>query len=306
VSTIATGGERAAGSVRAVTGLEDAMHSSGLISTTSAVRGAMDIVRRSALALMALAPAVVGEACAAPVDATQGEAQSQPAPTEATGSTSSAYSTGDIPLVLVLWQDVNYLGTQRQVLGDTESLAFARFDNMASAIGVHPGPGYAAYKARYGLEPTVTLYENPNFSGRSITLATGCYSNLVNLGFNDLASSVQFHEDGSNWGYIPPEYAAAPITYIPAVLHMVTYDNNGVTSGVDAVESVMDMRWIGYNDQAQYIWISAGPSPATNNDPRVRLCSDWYLGGKCVQLPPGSYELSWYGLSGQVSSIRFE
>lgn len=116
---------------------------------------------------------------------------------------SSGNSTGEIqtnnyiPLVLVLYENTAYGGLRRVIVEDNCDLAaLSDFNDIASSVAVCAGPSYNEYKLLHGgKEPTVTLYENTQYSGASIVLRVGNYSSLGCFGMSKKVSSIQFLTD---------------------------------------------------------------------------------------------------------------
>ena len=101
-----------------------------------------------------------------------------------------------IPLVVALWEHPGYKGRKRILVEDAPHLGWQAFDDVTSAVGVHPGPDLAAWiTAHGGLMPTVALYEHPNYGGRFIILqvnqAWTDLSQQIYNGFHDRISSVR-------------------------------------------------------------------------------------------------------------------
>lgn len=145
----------------------------------------------------------------------------------------------EVPLIVVLWEQVNFGGTKRLFVRDEPNLADgwtkgaicqagAKFNKKASAVGVHPGPDYDSWKARNGgQEPTVFLWSEVDFgqnpSSFLLQLQTGGYPDLSVYGFNGVASSVQFNDAGTDtFNLKPPAFPVARIAPIPEVLRLHT------------------------------------------------------------------------------------
>ena len=111
-----------------------------------------------------------------------------------------------IPLVVALWEHAGFGGRKRLLVEDTPNLILQAFNDTASAIGVHPGPDYAAWKAAHGgKEPTVGFYEHVNYGGAVLILTTGAYANIHLLfNFGDQISSVRFNPTPPGAGTISP------------------------------------------------------------------------------------------------------
>ncbi len=123
----------------------------------------------------------------------------------------------------------------------------------------------------------VTLYEEPDFGGRSVTFEGAGLHNIYELGFNDLASSYEVawkedmapvtfyeHVDGTGWAYTPGyhetetgETLAFPNDEMSSVMIndpntvVVLYENftafEGATLTLDTV-GLHDLEALGFND----------------------------------------------------------
>jgi hypothetical protein len=190
----------------------------------------------------------------------------------------------EIPLIVVLWENPHFRGTKRVLVRDEPNLengwtkgaicmSGAKFNDTASAVGVHPGPDYESWKVRNGgQEPTITLWSDPYFGGNLLQLQTGIYSDLHKWQFNDTASSVRFEPPGDyTFTLKAPEGPAARIDPIPIILrlHTATYQQafGGYCGAADnvitLVESTPDLKseyGDPFNDSAQWVEILMGPS----------------------------------------------
>jgi hypothetical protein len=79
--------------------------------------------------------------------------------------------------------------------------------------------------------PTATLYEHPNFGGRSFTLEGGVVANFDRTGFNDRASSMRI--DGGYWLFCTDAYFEGTCrTFGPGEYAQLPWDvNNKISSG---------------------------------------------------------------------------
>lgn len=159
-----------------------------------------------------------------------------------------------IPLILVLWEHPGFGGRRRTFVDDTRDLNQHGFNDRASAVGVHPGPGYEAWKATHGgREPTVTLFEHPGFGGAALTLTNGAYANLDKVyAFGDAISSVRFNA--------PPNAAAkiAPVRLIVELFRHPSFQGERAV----IIESVPDLRtYLGteWNDVTSSVRVRRGP-----------------------------------------------
>ena len=113
--------------------------------------------------------------------------------------TAAAVTPKLVPLVVQLYQDFNYGGDFRKVIENEKVLGLGSgcfsglgFENATSSVHVRKGPDYDAWVASHdGAKPYVYLFEHNSFGGRRVALEVGGYPDLRQLGFENLASSVQ-------------------------------------------------------------------------------------------------------------------
>src|SRR5215470_13842709 len=97
-----------------------------------------------------------------------------------------------IPVVVVLWENENFGGRKRLLIEDVPDLHLLGFDNLTSAIGVHPGPDFDAWKrAHGGIPPKVVCYVDEDYRGDGLVLDEGGMNKLSI--FNDTISSVRIN-----------------------------------------------------------------------------------------------------------------
>jgi hypothetical protein len=130
--------------------------------------------------------------------------------------------TVKIPLVLALWHDKHFGGTN---LASEANVASANFNDVASSIGVHPGPDFDPAS-----QFSVSVFSDSNFQGKELCLSAGTYPDLKDYDFNDCISSVRFNGANSrNPGLyingvfqaaVGPQAAAQAISPIPAVVQL--------------------------------------------------------------------------------------
>ncbi|MFC0776233.1 hypothetical protein [Terrimonas alba] len=205
-----------------------------------------------------------------------------------------------IPLVIALWEHANFQGRKRLFVTDASDLGRNAFNDKTSAIGVHPGPDYAAWKAANGgTEPVVSLYEHVNYGGAALTLKAGGYANIHTLyNFGDKISSLRFN---------PPVRLPGTIAPIPIYLELYQHTNFQGNRLVVVENSVNIPQDFGseFNDVASSIRVFRGPNYAQGN--KAELFRDYnFLGGK-IELDPGDYPNiagAPYGFNDVVSSIR--
>jgi len=204
-----------------------------------------------------------------------------------------------IPLVVALWENTNFGGRKRLLVDDTPILSLLAFNDTTSAVGVHPGPDYAAWKAAHGgKEPTVGLYENVNFGGAALILTTGAYASIHRLfNFGDAVSSVRFN---------PPPPSAAAITPIPLIVELFQHDNFNGNRLVVVEDSASLSGDFGseFNDVVTSVRVTSGPNFVAGKV--AQLFRDANFGGGKIDLPPGSYPNigASHGFNDAVSSIK--
>jgi hypothetical protein len=204
-----------------------------------------------------------------------------------------------VPLVVALWENQGFSGRKRLFVEDARDLNFFGFTDKTSAIGVHPGPDYVAWKAAHpGKEPTVGFYEHPNYGGAVLILTTGAYANIHNLyNFGDIISSVRFNPTPPTAGTIAP---------IPVIVELYK-DANFIGQRIVIVENSVNL--VGdfgsdWNDVTTSVKVKPGPNFVAGN--QAKLYRDFnYVGGE-IDLPPGNYPNigASHGFNDVVSSIK--
>ena len=214
-----------------------------------------------------------------------------------------------IPLVVALWENVDYSGTRRLIVSDISNLGAMNFDNKASAIGIHKGPNYDAWKiANGGNEPMVAFYSSINYNLEPLLLTTGAYANIHNqLGFGNVISSIRFNPSNPS--------SSAPTTSNPAhtignIPLKVTLYNNAFFSGYMAtvLQDIPDTgQYLGreFHDSVTNIRIEPGPNYQTSS--RVDVCEHFNYGGNCYRLGLGSFDIGSnpFDFNDKLDSIRF-
>lgn len=154
-----------------------------------------------------------------------------------------------IPLVLVLWQDINFGGSKRVFVSDDRNLSGNQSDNnvdfndKASAVGVHAGPDFNAAE-----NLTISLFSDAQFGGKELVLGEGIYPNLKNMDFNDCVSSVRFngqgykppglYVNGKSQGGLAAAGPAGTIASIPAIVQLyVPHGNRQGGPGSPSIET---------------------------------------------------------------------
>ena len=187
-----------------------------------------------------------------------------------------------IPVVVALWQHVGFGGYRRLLVEDTTNLVLQAFNDKVSAIGIHRGPDYDAWKkAHGGKEPTVGFYEHINYGGRALILTAGAYANIHSLfKFGDVISSVKFN----------PPFPAAPIIQpIPLAVEVYEHANFKGKQAV-IVENVPHLiNYLGpeFNDIITSVKVKKGPNYTTGK--KAQLFQHVQYKGKSIELDIGEY-----------------
>lgn len=191
-----------------------------------------------------------------------------------------------IPLVVVLYQEINYNGPKRYFVEENGDLTSNNFNDLASSVIVYAGPDYDSYKAdNGGQEPTVTLYQDASYYGPKIVLKVGKYSSLVGYNLNDKISSVRFLADPNP--QTPDSNPESTFSNIHTVLKLFQHINYGgwyvVILGTTNTEhkNLNDFVTVfggsGMNDFASSYIALPGPNATVNRG--VRLWSNAYYNG---------------------------
>ena len=206
-----------------------------------------------------------------------------------------------IPLVVALWEHAGFGGRKRVIVENTPSLVLQAFNDKVSAIGVHRGPDYDAWKNAHGKqEPTVGFYQHINYGGAVLILPAGEYGNIHLLyNFGDVISSVKFN-------VTPPQ--THPIQPIPLVVELyesVNYSGRRAVM-VQDVPNIISYLGSEFNDITTSVRVKKGPNYTAGI--KAELYRDVnYMGGS-IQLDPGDYPnigVS-HGFNDVVSGIRFK
>lgn len=101
------------------------------------------------------------------------------------------------PLVATLYQDADFQGSRRVIVGAVDDLEYQGFNDISSSILIQPGPDYAAWKqAHAGAEPVLQLFRDAFFTGGSRALPVGRYADIdATFGIPDQVSSVRYAPD---------------------------------------------------------------------------------------------------------------
>jgi len=181
----------------------------------------------------------------------------------------------EIPLRVVLWEHAHFGGDGRTLVRDQANLgpgwaqggrcqSGMAFEDVTSAVGVHVGPDYDAWKARHGgAEPVVILWSDRDFRGAYVVLQAGVYPDLSAFGLDDSVSSVQFAEGRP---LAPPSVVnLGGRDRIPVVLRLHTAPRRQVLSCGEAdnvftaVRSIYDID-PPFDDAISWIEILRGPN----------------------------------------------
>jgi hypothetical protein len=196
----------------------------------------------------------------------------------------------DIPIIAVLWEHTGYGGRRIVLTEDTPDLGVYGFHDMASAIGIHPGPNYDP-AAKY----VVSFYQHSNYGGAQLVLTPGAYPNLINpYNFNDMISSVNFGQG------IP---SAPTISPIPVVVELYEYINFGGKKFL-VVQNVSNLHtYSAFGDIASSAKVRQGPNFVAGK--KAKLCRDVGGIGGCIELDVGDYPNlhASHGFGDVVSSV---
>ena len=154
-------------------------------------------------------------------------------------------------------------GRSFRVAGPVPDLANTGYNDRASSLVIRSGAWQVCTDAL--------------FRGRCVTLQSGEYRDLANMGFADNISS------------------ARPVGAPPARSHVVLFEGYQLSGAQFPVDTPLDnLDRTDFNDRARSMVVDAG---------RWELCGDAHFGGGCQVFGPGRYD-DLGGLSGRVSSLR--
>ncbi len=170
--------------------------------------------------------------------------------------------------------------------------------------------------------PTITLYDLPDYQGRSVTL-DGDAPDLRWVQFNDLASSYRF--SGGRWEVcLEPNYRGTCHLVDADVENMTPWAfNNRITSvralhrgdrdrrrgitlysgrnytgqSVHIRDIEFDLRDVGFDNYANSIEVHSGT---------WTLCADRNFGGRCVEFSRDSNDLKLFRMDGRISAASPE
>jgi len=181
----------------------------------------------------------------------------------------------NIPIIVVLWEHAGYGGRRLVLTEDTPDLGVYAFHDMASSIGIHPGPNYVA-----GKKYEVSFYEHSLYHGAQLILTgPAAYPNLTRpYNFNDLISSVNLNQGAPGTGTITP---------IPVVAELYEHINFGGRKFI-VVQNISNLHTYGaFGDLVSSVKVMQGPSFAAGK--KAKLCRDLGGLGGCIELAPGDY-----------------
>jgi hypothetical protein len=226
-----------------------------------------------------------------------------------------------IPLVVALWQGVNFGGVKRTLIEDVGNLSNWNFDKRTQAIGVHPGPSFNSWTS---FTPTVTFLSEDSNAG-SLTLGPGAYPDLSQFNWDGRISSVRFNlnqpvpigsvDFKTGRHTTVSALPVAAIASIPLVLDAWTDfspypEPEGYPPGkrIQLVESSASLHGeFGneFNDSIKTIRVRRGPDYGGFDV--VRLCrDDYYLAGYVEYGPSNQIITSDWGAYGPyTSSVYF-
>jgi hypothetical protein len=205
-----------------------------------------------------------------------------------------------IPLVAALWEHAGFHGRKRLYVSDFSDLSQSAFNDTTSAIGIHPGPDYAAWKAANGgKEPVVSFYEHINFGGAVLTLQAGSYANIHSLyNFGDKITSLRFN---------PPIQLPGTIAPIPLYIEIfqdINFQGRRMFIVENSTNIIQDFG-SEFNDVASSIKVFRGPNYVQGNIAQLYRDIN-FLGGK-IDLGPGDYPniaVAPFGFNDVVSSVK--
>ncbi|OAB61840.1 hypothetical protein AY599_09385 [Leptolyngbya valderiana BDU 20041] len=181
------------------------------------------------------------------------------------------------------------------------------------------GPAEAQRRGGDRPEPTITIYDDIEYGGRSLTL-DGDAPDLRWVQMNDLTSSIRI--EGGQWEVcLEPDYGGTcqvldenqpnmsawafnnRITSIRAIHRpgrdrrtgVTLYEGNDYTGrSVTIVRGSDDLRDVGFNDDANSIRVHSG---------RWTLCEDAGFGGRCIELSRDSNNLKLFRMDDRLSAL---
>lgn len=181
----------------------------------------------------------------------------------------------NIPIIVVLWEHTGFGGRRLALTDDTPDLGVYGFHDMASAIGIHPGPNYVA-----GTKHEVSFYEHSLYGGAQLVLTgPACYPSLIRPhNFNDVISSVKLNHGAPG---------TATITPIPVVVELYEHTNYTGRKFI-VVQNIGNLHTYGaFGDIVSSAKVMQGPNFVLGK--KAKLSRDVGGGGGSIELAPGNY-----------------
>ena len=176
---------------------------------------------------------------------------------------------------ITLFERENYGGRTYTATQSVSDLSNVSFNDRASSVRIHGG--------------SWQLCADSYFRGKCVTLASGEYPSLAQMGMNDRVSSLRDVGWTSAQAMPPSLPPSSPATRI------VLYGQPNLAGrGVTLDAPVPNFDSIGFNDSARSAIVYGG---------NWQLCSDAQFQGDCEVLRPGQWN-SLGGVSARVSSAR--
>jgi hypothetical protein len=222
-----------------------------------------------------------------------------------------------IPLVVALWEGAGYHGHKRLVVEDTPNLDLLGFNDQAHAVGIHPGPDYAAWQAAHGQPPFAVLYDDNDYESNGWIM----YGGLPDIGAMNFGgiSSVRICPpitrdtvDAYDLGLIDPgnpgrdEFQAVDATIAPIPLVVELYVDAPFRGHriviVEDSASLADDFGAEFAGSASSVQVYAGPD-YTGQSAILFDLEDY--AGRPKGLRPGSYpDLTPLGFNDAARSIK--
>jgi hypothetical protein len=222
-----------------------------------------------------------------------------------------------IPLVVALWEGAGYQGRKRLVVEDTPNLDLLGFNDQASAVGIHPGPDYAAWQAAHGQAPFAVLYDDNDYESNG-WIMTGGLPDIGALNFGGISSvricppitrdTVDVYELGlidlGNPGRDEFQTVDATIAPIPLVVELYVdalFRGHRIVVVEDSASLAGDFG-AEFAGSVSSVQVLAGPNYAG------QVAVLWNIvdfTGRAIGLPPGSYpDLTPLGFNDAAQSIK--
>lgn len=209
-------------------------------------------------------------------------------------------SYSNIPIVVVLWQHSRFGGKRCPLLGNTPRLSDYGFNDLTSAIGIHPGPNY---------NPNVTyrvgFWEHAWYHGGRLMLAQGAYPSMSRpYNFNDIISAVRFYSPPLKTQVYLHPMNAPRISPIPLVVELYQHSNYRGRR-LNVVENISNIHsYADFGDIVTAVRVHKGPNYTAGKKARLYRHVN-YMGGY-IELGVGNYPnigVS-HGFNDVVSSVK--